>query len=92
MFCAEFDGEAFDIVGVVAPAGDGDLAEGLGGAELASCQWHGEMVAGDGVSVVSAGGEWRGLWWRRPDRMAMERCVSSRVRRSCRSNRSGCGL
>jgi hypothetical protein len=26
---AEFDGDALDVLGVIAPAGDGDLSEGL---------------------------------------------------------------
>jgi hypothetical protein len=56
MLGAELDGEALDVLRVVAPSGNGDFAERLCGTEFAACQWHVGMVAGAAVSVVSP-------WW-----------------------------
>jgi hypothetical protein len=85
VFGTKFNGEALDVLWIVAPALDGDFSERLFGAEEAACQWHKGMVAGVAVGVVSA------ECWRRPDRTAGGSPVSSRVRRGCRSSPSGCG-
>jgi hypothetical protein len=52
VFGTELDGEAFDIVRVVAPAGDGGLAERLCGTEHAACQWHGGRISGGAAGVA----------------------------------------
>ena len=54
MLAAELDRRALDIIRVVAPACDGDLAHGPYGAELAAREWHRAMVAGSWPTVARA--------------------------------------